>query len=197
MNKQEFLARLRDGLSGMPRDDVEERIIFYSEMIDDRMEEGLSETEAVGSIGTADDVVSQILTDMPRTRPVKEKIKPERAVRSWEIVLLILGFPVWLPLLIAAFAVILAVFIVMWSAVISLWAVEASLCAGALGGVISALTAHGNGNRGIAMLSIGLCCAGLSIFLFFGCKTVTKGILKLTKGAALRFKSLFVGREAA
>ncbi len=197
MNKREFLARLRRGLSGIPRDDIEERLIFYSEMIDDRMEEGLSETEAVASIGTVDEVVSQILADTPLTRPVNEKTRPGRHMRAWEIVLLVLGFPVWLPLLIAAFAVILAVFIVIWSAVISLWAVEASLCAGALGGAISALTAQGNGNRGIVMLSVGLCCAGLTIFLFFGCKAVTKGSFKLTKGAALRFKSLFVGREAA
>lgn len=197
MNKREFLARLRKGLSGMPQEDIEERLIFYSEMIDDRMEEGLSETEAVGSIGTVDDVVSQILTDAPLTRPAKEKTKPGRPMRPWEIVLLVLGFPVWLPLLIAALAVILAVYIVVWSAVISLWAVEVSLWAGALGGVISALAIHGNGVRGILIFSIGLCCAGLSIFLFFGCKAVTIGILRLTKWAALRFKSLFVGREAA
>ncbi len=197
INKQEFLARLRNGLSGMPRDDIEERLIFYSEMIDDRMEEGLSETEAVGAIGTVDDVISQILTDTPLTRLVKEKIKPGRSMRSWEIVLLVLGFPIWLPLLSAAFAVILAVYIVVWSAVISLWALEASLLAGALGGVISAFTVQDNVLSGISMLSAGLCCAGLSIFIFFGCKAVTKGILRLTKRAALWFKSLFVGREAA
>lgn len=197
INKQEFLARLRKGLSGMPRDDMEERLIFYSEMIDDRMEEGLSETEAVDAIGTVDDVISQILADTPLTRLVKEKIKPGRSMRSWEIVLLVLGFPLWLPLLIAAFAVILAVYIVVWSAVISLWAVEVSLWAGALGGVISAFAVQDNVLSGISMLSIGLCCAGLSIFLFFVCKAVTKGILRLTKRAALWFKSLFVGREAS
>ncbi len=199
MNKQEFLARLRRGLSGIPQDDIEERIIFYSEMIDDRMEEGVSETEAVRSIGTVDEVVSQILTDMPLTRLVKEKNKPGRSMRAWEIVLLVLGFPVWLPLLIAAFAVILAAYIVGWSAVVSLWAVEASFWAAALGGAVSAaaLAVRGGGLRGIAMLSVCFCCAGLSIFLFFGCKAVTKGILRLTKWAALRFKSMFVGREAA
>ncbi len=197
MNKRDFLARLRNGLSGMPQDDIEERLIFYSEMIDDRMEEGLSEAEAVKSIGTVDDVVSQILTDTPITSLVKEKVKPGRSMRSWEIVLLVLGFPVWFPLLIAAVAVILAVYIVVWSAVISLWAVEVSFWAGTLGGVISAFAVQGNGIREIVMFSIGLCCAGLSIYLFFGCKAVTKGTLKLTKWAALWFKSLFVGKEAA
>ena len=38
MHKQEFLAQLRKGLSGMPQDDIEERLVFYSEMVDDRME---------------------------------------------------------------------------------------------------------------------------------------------------------------
>ena len=39
MNKQEFLAELRKRLSGLPQADIEERIVFYSEMIDDRTEE--------------------------------------------------------------------------------------------------------------------------------------------------------------
>ena len=58
MNKQEFVERLRKGLSGLPQDDIEERLTFYSEMIDDRMEEGLSEEEAVGEIGSVDDAVT-------------------------------------------------------------------------------------------------------------------------------------------
>ena len=49
MNKQEFLVQLRNALSGLPKDDIEERIEFYSEMIEDRIEEGLSEEEAIAS----------------------------------------------------------------------------------------------------------------------------------------------------
>ena len=30
MSKQEFLAQLRKGLSGLPQDDIEERLTFYS-----------------------------------------------------------------------------------------------------------------------------------------------------------------------
>ena len=43
MRKQEFIAVLRKKLSALPRRDAEERIAFYSEMIDDRIEEGLLE----------------------------------------------------------------------------------------------------------------------------------------------------------
>lgn len=66
MTKQEFLAELRRGLSGLPQNDIEERLNFYSEMIDDRMEEGLSEQEAVDGIGSVDSVVSQILSGISR-----------------------------------------------------------------------------------------------------------------------------------
>lgn len=47
MLKEEFLAQLRGGLAGLPQEDLEERLAFYSELLDDRMEEGLSEAEAV------------------------------------------------------------------------------------------------------------------------------------------------------
>lgn len=40
MSKEEFLTRLRSALAGLPQNEVNERIAFYGEMIDDRMEEG-------------------------------------------------------------------------------------------------------------------------------------------------------------
>ena len=57
MNKQEFLAGLQKGLSGLPQEDVEERLTFYGEMLDDRMEEGLSEEEAVAAAGSVEEIV--------------------------------------------------------------------------------------------------------------------------------------------
>ena len=40
MNKTEFLNELEARLKGLPKEDVEERLEFYSEAIDDRVEEG-------------------------------------------------------------------------------------------------------------------------------------------------------------
>ena len=45
MNKQEFITSLYNRLSGLPQNDIENSIEFYSEMIDDRIEEGLTEEE--------------------------------------------------------------------------------------------------------------------------------------------------------
>lgn len=197
MNKQEFLTQLRKGLSGLPQGDIEERLAFYSEMIDDRMEEGLSEEDAVNEIGNVDEIISQTVADIPLSKLVKEKIKPKRTLSAWEIVLLTLGCPIWLSILIAVIAVIFSVYIMMWSAVVCLWSMEISLIAVSLEGIVSAavFVFKGNGLTGLAMLGVGIVCAGLSVFLFFGCKAVTKGILLLTKKIALSIKSLFVGKE--
>lgn len=199
MDKQEFLARLRQGLSGLPQSDVEERLSFYEEMIDDRMEEGLSEEAAVAEIGPVQEIIDQIVAETPLTKLVKEKIKPKHALRAWEIVLLVLGSPIWLSLLVAALAVVLSFYGVIWSVILSLWAVEAALALSAVGGVVlgAVLSCQGNALPVLAVIGAGLACAGLSIFLFFGCKEVTRGILSLTGKLVLGVKNCFVKREEA
>jgi len=196
MNKRAFLTELKAGLSGLPREDIDERLNFYSEMIDDRIEEGLSEEEAIAQIGTVNEIVSQTATEIPK--PGKAGAGPKQTLRVWEVILLALGSPVWLSLLIAGAALILAFYAVSWSVVVSLWAVETSLLAGSFVGAASAVVFAfgGNGLTGLAILGAGLVCAGLSIFLFFGCRTATRGGLLLTKEIGWKIKSLFTGREA-
>ena len=197
MNKQEFLAELRKGLHGLPQNDIEERLTFYSEMIDDRMEEGLTEADAVSEIGAVNEVVSQIITETSLSKLVKEKVRPKRALRVWEIILLVLGSPIWLSLLFAVFAVIFAVYVTVWSVIAALWATELALAVSAVYGVLSFAILIGQVNAavGLAILGAGIACAGLSIFLFFGCKETTKGLLFLTKKMILGIKSIFIGKE--
>ncbi len=199
MSKQEFIAQLRKGLSGLPQNDIEERLTFYSEMIDDRMEEGLSEIDAVREIGPVDVIISQIIADIPLAKLVKEKIKSKKSRKVWEIVLLVLGSPIWLSLAVAVFAVILSLYVSLWSVIISLWAVFGSIIGCAFGGIAVGIgfACYGNGLTGIAMMGAGIVCAGLSIFLFYGCKAATKGILLLTKKIALGIKNQFVKKEEA
>ena len=194
MTKVNFLFELRDKLSGLPKEDIEERLNFYSEMIEDRMEEGLSEEDAVAAIGTTDEIAKQIISEIPFTKIAKEKLKPKNNLKIWEIILLVLGFPLWFSLLIAAFAVAFSLYIALWAVIISFWAVFASFIGCAVSGIISGVVFSLNGNTltGIAVLAAALVCAGLSIFAFFGCKLATKGILLLTKKVIIYTKSLFV-----
>ena len=199
MTKQAFLIQLKNALTGLPEADIAERAAFYSEMIDDRMEEGLSEEQAVADVGPIDEIVEGIVAETPLTKLVKEKIKPKRALRGWEIVLIVLGFPLWFPLLIAAGAVLLSLYVVIWSIDVSLWSVDLSFATLAVAGFALAGTyaVTGHGVPALAMLGIGVCSVGLAIFAFYGCLAATKGLLRLTKKAALGFKSLFVGGGSA
>lgn len=199
LSKQEFLAQLRKGLSGLPQDDIKEHLTFYCEMIDDRMEEGLSEDEAVSAVGSVDEIVSQVVSDIPLTKIAKERIKTKRRLKVWEIVLLTLGSPIWLSLLIAAFAVVFSLYVSLWSVIISLWAIFGSLISCAFGGIVAGITFACNGNvlTGVAMIGTGIVCAGLSIFMFYGCKVATKGILVLTKKLAVWIMNCFIKREVA
>lgn len=197
MNKEGFLNSLREALSGLPQDDVEERLEFYGEMIDDLTEEGLTEEEAVAKIGPVEDIREQTVGEIPLSKLVREKVRPERSPRAWEIVLLILGFPVWFPLIIAAFAVILSLYIVIWSLVISLWAVEISLWACVLAGIVAAvyMLTVGNASLALAAFGIALAAAGLSILMFFACVAASKGAAALAGKAVKGFKRLIIGKE--
>ena len=197
MSKTEFLYELRRRLAGLPQAEIEERIAFYNEMIDDRVEEGLTEEEAVAEIGPVEEIVNQIMAEIPLTTIVRERVKPKRALRAWEIILLVLGSPIWLSLLIAAFAVGLSLYIVLWSLVVCLWAVVVSLAASAVWCLFQVFLYQRAGNPGGALFAGGaaLACAGLSILLVFGSLAATKGTARLTKKILLGIKALFVGKE--
>ena len=193
LNKAEFLSRLEAALLGLPREDAEERLAFYSEMIDDRVEEGLSEEEAVEEIGPADAIAQQAPADFPPGDPAPEKTKG-RKMKGREKALLALGSPLWIPLLAAAAAVLLALYAVLWALVICLWAAEAALWACTAGGIALAVinAARGQALPALALLGTGLACAGLSVFLFPVCGAAVKQLLRLTAKAGKWLRSRFI-----
>lgn len=199
MNKLEFLDELRKGLSGLPRNDIEERLAFYSEIIDDRAEDGLSEDEAVSAVGAVDEIATQIIAETPLTKIAKERIKPKRSKKAWEIVLLALGSPIWLSFGISVAAAVFSVYASLWAVIISLWAAFVSFVCASFGGVVSGTVfiCTGNAPTGIAMAGVVLILAGLSVFMYFGCKAATKGIFLLTKKFAMWIKRCFIGKEEA
>ena len=202
MTKRDFLERLGDGLSGLPRQDIEERLSFYEEMIEDGMEEGLSEEDAVAAVGSVEDIVSQTVDEIPITRLVAERVRPDRPMKVWEVIALVLGSPIWLTLLIAAAVVLFAVFVVIWVVALALCAVCIAPVAGAIACVafaaVTVLRAGGQINWSLlttAAIGAALVLAGLAILMFLGCKGMTAGAFRLTKGLVLKIKNLFIKKE--
>ena len=197
MKKLEFIYALREKLHPLPLEDIEKYAEYYAEMIDDRMDDGMDEESAVRDVGSLDEIASQILADTPLSSLLKEKLKRKRKMTAGEIVLIVLGFPLWFSLLAAAFSVVLSLYVSLWAVIVSLWAVFGALIGCAVGGISGGVVIAVGINvlSGIALISSGLVCAGLSIFMFFACKAATKGVLILTKKIFLGIKKCFVKKE--
>ena len=114
MKKQEFLRALKKKIRALSTQEIAERLIFYSEMIDDRIEEGLTEEEAVDAVGDIQTIANQIMEEASEANS-NGNIRHNKKLKAWEFVLLIVGSPLWLPILITVFAVL-------WSLIITLWA---------------------------------------------------------------------------
>ena len=196
MTKLNFVLSLNERLAGLPKDEIEEHLNFYVEMIEDRIEDGMPEEEAVAAVGTVDEIAEEIIAHIPLFKIAKEKIKPKRKPRALEIVLLAVGSPVWLPLAIAAAVVMLALYISLWSIIVSLWSVFASLVGCTIGGVVLSVVLLVSGRLvGVGMIGVSLVLAGLAILSFIGCSAATKGTVLLTKKTALTIKKRFIKRE--
>lgn len=198
MNKFEFLSKLSENLSVLPPEDIEKSLDYYSEMIDDRIDEGMTEAEAVAELGAAETLAAQILSDAPPSEQIMKSRKKKR-FSVWIPVLLVLGAPVWLPLLAAALVVLLAIYVSIWSVVVSLYAADLALAVTAAACVIAAVpyAVCGRVAAGAFLLGGGLVLAGLTVLLFFGCNLAAKGVLWLG-GVFLRgIRRCFVRKESA
>ena len=200
MSKDAFIGELRHRMAGLPQEAVDRTVEYYSELIADSMEDGLSEEEAVSRLGSLDEIVTNVVKDTPLPKIIETRVKEKKAkgVSAWVIVLLILGAPVWLPVLIAVLAVVLALFVTLWAVVIALWAVVAAVILAAIaamvGGVIELVRMHLP--QGLVLLGGGLACLGLCTLLYLLMKLITVGTVKLCKLVWTGIKSLFVGRKS-
>lgn len=168
MSKEVFLNALRMRLSSLPQKEIDERVSFYEEMIEDRIDEGKTEEEAINEIGTVDEIVEQIASETPLVNLVKERIRPKRRIKAWEIVLIILGFPFWFPLVIVALILSLVFYLLMWLFVIITYTIEAALTGSGIYGFIAFfMYLFGNGEVNISMLGMGIMCLGASVLFVF------------------------------
>ena len=94
--------------------------------------------------------------------------------------MIVLGFPVWFPLLISFIAILFSLYVVGWAVIVSLWAVVVALGASFIGGTILGIIYLVQGANAI-LLGLSIACGGLSIFFFFGVKELTKLYCVFTK----------------
>ena len=112
MNRNEYMAALRQALAGLPEEERASALRYYEEYFDDAGPE--NEPRVIADLGAPDKVAAQILADyreltaVPRAEHGSAAAAPARGRKGlpmWVIVLLVLlALPLGVPLLIAAVA---------------------------------------------------------------------------------------------
>ena len=197
MTKNAYLSELADRLRQLPQSEIDKSIAYYSEIIDDRMEEECSEEEAVNGLEAPVTAAERILQDAPLGMLVRERIRPKQAVSGWIIALLVIGFPVWFPLLLAAAGIVFAMYVVVWSLVFAFFASTFAVGTASLAVLITAFVRAGEGAGLIfALLGVGL--LGIGCFILMGLATwmAASGVVRLTAALirSLKMKLIHGGK---
>ena len=197
MNKQEFLKALSDRLQGIPKEDREKSIEYYSEMIDDRTEDGLTEEQAVKAMGNVGDIADKIINDMPVEKLLKTKIMPERKLSALEIVLLTIGFPIWFPIGISLIAVAFALYLVLWVLILCIYVVAFSFAVSGIASIIALFMSIWGGQAlsGMFLFGCGMVLLGLAIPILTGVLKATFGCISLTGKCFKKIKSSLAKRK--
>ena len=181
MTRKEFLDGLRQEMRGLPMQEIEQTIHYYSEIIADRMEEGMTEEAAVAKMEPMHVIAKRVAADFKGVTTT-----PRRKLPGFLIVLLILGFPLWFPLLATGVALMVVALTLAWVMVLVLWAVCLGLFSGGMAAIITLfLGGFHTGLPFLGQMGLGMAAMGFSIFLFYG----AKGAIPLATGATLRLVS--------
>ena len=192
MNKQEYLAQLRAALACLPEGEIEESVAFYTEMIDDRVADGLTEEEATAQLDDPKAAARAIIADLPVVPRTVVRTKQKNRALYWTLV--ILGSPLWLTLLLAAGMLVLAGLLTIWCLILGLWLLAAGLLAGGpLGiGVCLWALAVGQPAYGVFELGSGLLCFGLGLFCLHGAVAASKTLMQVSRQWIAKAKAPFV-----
>ena len=200
MTLNDFLRELENGIMQLDESERNSRLGYSAEMIQDRVEDGMSEAEAVASMGDPAELARTILAEQPLPALVKQRIqkekKKQRSGSAVTTVLAIVGFPFWFPLLLAFAAIILAVDIVLLALVVVLFAVVLALGVSALAALVAGVyMIFKDPPLAIAGFGAALILAGLTVLVFIGAKAAAKGIIKLIGLMWRGLKRLIIGKK--
>ena len=116
MNKTQFCALLGNKLKPyLSPKEIYKTLNFFEEMIDDRIDEGLSEEEAVSQLGDINIIVDQIL-DEHNIGKKQTKLVWRFIPRELGFINIVLLFPAWIII----FSLVVSLFIVILSIIFSI-----------------------------------------------------------------------------
>ena len=141
-----------------------------------------------------DNIIEQILSEIPISKLVKEKVVPKNNLSALSIILIILTAPLWAPVIMSGISAILSLYLAIWGIVLAFYLVVILFVGMGVSLVLASIAhiATGNLTGGMFYIGLSLVLIGLSVILFLGSNWVTKGIILLSKKIWLKLKSFFV-----
>ncbi len=178
--ESEFLIELKKRLAHLPLSETGKVLSFYSESLQDKIEDGMTEEEAIKSFGSIDEIVRNLEDEIPLSAVVKDKVKTKTSTSNVNgvllVLVLILGSPIWISLLAVAFGVAVAIIAVLWTIPITFVSLYVSLYPIAISGIFFGFARMFEISfpTGLAYLGVGIISAGLAVMFFKpvleGCK---------------------------
>lgn len=169
MKKRQFLDRLSAALSALPEEERNRTIRYYNELLEDAMEDGLSEEEAVAQLEAPEVIAQQVLQDSG-IDPMEYTPNYEKKRHKWWILLLaVLTFPIWGGIAVGILGGLVGILCGLFSGIIGLLAIPIGVAGGAVGGIGMSiiLFCTGNAAKGLLLLGGGLICTALTIPMTF------------------------------
>ena len=149
MSKEEFLGSLNRLLKSLGKSEREKSLSYYNEIIDDYMEDGYTEEQAVEQIGNPGLIAQEILEEQQS----QMKAPMSRGTKVLVAVLLVLGFPLWGSLMLAGFCIVLSAVLLVLSAYIVIWCIPLCTGAASVAGLILSVVSIGMLSAGIFILT--------------------------------------------
>lgn len=171
MKKLEFINELGAQLQSMPPEEIRPLLDYYMEIVADRMEDGMTEEEAVASLGPIPELAAKILAEQPQPEqtpipaPALEPVsQPKRRWSGSAIALAILLSPLWLALLCVLISVEITIWVTLGALVVS---VGSMILAGIASSILSLIPMFDpvSGFARIFVCGCCLVCAGIGALL--------------------------------
>ncbi len=202
MNKIEFFKELSEKIKSIDKEEINKTLYYYRELIEDMVEDGKTEEEAVASFESTDSIAIDILNEYKESgKTIHSDVfwgnnhattqtitinhnERKRRLPTWAIVLLSVTAIVWLPLVFAlgitaialVFALVVTAVAVVGSGIIAIFSVPM-------------IFINQSAAAGFLTLGISLAAIGLGIFIsigaYYGIKAIAKAIKNRKGGKKL------------
>lgn len=191
MNKKVFLDKLRKNLKNFDSQEQEKFINYYEEMVEDYKENGYTEEEAILKIGDPNDIARDILKEQDM---IILNI-PSTSSKVLNLILLILGFPLWGSLLLCFILLILSAYIIIWCIPVITASLSIGLFATAIVGIIgSPFVIIKTFCTGIVQLGLGVSSIGFAVLFFMLTIYIGRYFIKITKSFTTKLYNILFKR---